>query len=634
MERKVYMKFTSGKIVPAVCAAFCAASLAAAQPGAYDPYGVCAHVSRSEFEIAPQEFKLMRAAGINWVRTDFDWLRIQPRKDGEWNFRKLDELIALAKKNGMNVLPILDYDVPWATPAYKHMELWREYVRRTVTHFKNDLRFWEVWNEENLAGMWRDVPNGANYAMLLKASYGEIKKIDPKLQVLYGGTAGIPLAFVEDSLKAGAASGFDIMNIHPYRKDNVPEDALVRDIRDLRALLAKYGAGEKPLWITEIGWPTNQANTLFRSLLIPILENSGFNLKQVKIACVHDPAYPFSTISTTIDFRKIFPMAKSVDTVTLKELAKLNPKEYPVLIPSVDETFPMAYFDALENYVKRGGTVIFSRGVPLYYDLVKKADGRTEKVQVDDRYRNRLHIGWAAWWTDKGVPHNTSRTAVAPEFKGKVKIQDLPGEIFLTDKKLKQGDRLVPIIYGVRDGFRGLSGALFELNSDLKGKVIAVTYKSSTGGSTEQFQAEVLPRTYLLAFSAGVRRLFWYEFQSPEGIPFDQESHFGITHKDLSPKPAYLAYKALTAMRPDGSTVPQVNTAANGIYTAVWSRPDGRKVHAVWTAREKRKCALRITGKIESAVGYLGQKASVNASAFTATPQIVYLLGPESVTVK
>ena len=629
------MKLIAGKFSLGLFAALFAAALTAApSTTASDPYGVCAHVSRGEFGIAPQEFKLMRSAGINWVRTDFDWLRIQSAKNGKWDFKRLDELIALAKKNGMNVLPILDYDVPWATPAWKHLDLWREYVRRTVTHFRNDLRFWEIWNEENLASMWRDKPNAARYAELLKASYQEIKKIDPGLQVLYGGTAGIPMPFIEESLKAGAAAGFDIMNIHPYRKDNVPEDALVRDILDLRSLLAKYGAGSKALWITEIGWPTNQANSIFREIFIPVLEKAGFDLKQVKIACIHDPSYPFSTISSTLDFKKIFPMAKSVDTIPLKKLASLNPKDYPVLVPSVDETFPMAYFDALESYVKRGGTLIFSRGVPLYYDLVKKTDGKIERVQVDDRYRNRLHIGWGAWWTDKNIPHNTTKTAIAPEFRDKVKMQDLPGEIFLTDKKLKKGDRLVPILYGVRDHFRGISGALFELNSDLKGKIVAVTYKSSTGGSTEQFQAEVLPRTYLLAFSAGVQRLFWYEFQSPEGIPFDQESHFGITHKDLSPKPAYLAYRTLTAMRPDGSSVPSVSVSRDGVYIASWTRPDRRKVHAVWTAREKKSCVLSVKGKLESSIGYLGQNVSVKPSAFAATPQIIYLIGPDSVTVR
>ena len=66
------------------CGMFSAVALAAAPTGvASDPYGICAHVSRSEFEIAPQEFKLMRSAGINWVRTDFDWMRIQSAKNGE-----------------------------------------------------------------------------------------------------------------------------------------------------------------------------------------------------------------------------------------------------------------------------------------------------------------------------------------------------------------------------------------------------------------------------------------------------------------------------------------------------------------------------------------------------------------------
>ena len=114
----------------------------------------------------------------------------------------------------------------------------------------------------------------------------------------------------------------------------------------------------------------------------------------------------------------------------------------------------------------------------------------------------------------------------------------------------------------------------------------------------------------------------------------DCMSHFGITHKDLSPKPAYLAYKTLTKMRPDGSSVPRITVSPDGIYTAEWTRPDGKKVHALWTARKTKKCVLSIRGKIESATGYLGQRLSEDPSAFTATPRIVYLTGPDSVTVK
>ena len=88
-------------------------SLAAAPAVTDNPYGVCAHVSRGELDIAPQEFKRMHEADINWVRTDFDWHGVEP-KQGAWDFSRLDKLIPLAKQANVSILPILDYDVPWA----------------------------------------------------------------------------------------------------------------------------------------------------------------------------------------------------------------------------------------------------------------------------------------------------------------------------------------------------------------------------------------------------------------------------------------------------------------------------------------------------------------------------------------
>lgn len=126
------------------------------------------------------------------------------------------KLIPLAKQANVSILPILDYDVPWATPAWRHPDAWGGYVRRIVSRYAKDLRYWEVWNEQNGSGFWRDRPSGANYVPLLKRAYEEIKKIDPELTVLYGGTAGVPLGYIEDSLKAGAGAYFDVMNIHPY----------------------------------------------------------------------------------------------------------------------------------------------------------------------------------------------------------------------------------------------------------------------------------------------------------------------------------------------------------------------------------------------------------------------------------
>jgi hypothetical protein len=234
------------------------APLPAAEP--LSPYGVCAHLPRGdEYPTAREELKLMRAARIGWARADFDWSYVEPRR-GEWRFDRIDDVVDWAEQEGVNILPILDYDVPWARPAYKHLDLWLEYVRRVVERYKDRIRHWEVWNEPNLEQFWKDKPDAANYVALLKPTYELIKKIDPELTVLFGGTAEIPWAFIEGVYAAGGKDSFDVMNVHPYRYPRAPEEGrpLFDDLVRLRELMAKYGDGEKPIWITEIGWPTHQ----------------------------------------------------------------------------------------------------------------------------------------------------------------------------------------------------------------------------------------------------------------------------------------------------------------------------------------------------------------------------------------
>ncbi len=104
------------------------------------PYGICAHVSRhGDHELAEGEFKLMRQAGIGWARTDFDWTTVQQAQGGPWDFSLFDATVDKAEEAGVTILPILGYDVPWASPAYRHMDLWREYVQKTVGRYKDRL---------------------------------------------------------------------------------------------------------------------------------------------------------------------------------------------------------------------------------------------------------------------------------------------------------------------------------------------------------------------------------------------------------------------------------------------------------------------------------------------------------------
>lgn len=74
------------------------------------------------------------------------------------------------------------------------------------------------------------------------------------------------------------------------------------------------------------------------------------------------------------------------------------------------------------------------------------------------------------------------------------------------------------------------------------GKKVWVTefgYPTHSGGNTEANQSSYIQTFLTYAESKGVERAYLYEFRAPETSSDDPEMHFGIVHKDLTPKPAY-----------------------------------------------------------------------------------------------
>lgn len=610
------------------------------------PYAVCAHISRGgEHEIAREELRIMSEAGIAWVRTDFDWSGVE-KKQGEWTFDHLDETVKWAEEAGVTILPILDYDVNWARPAHKHLDEWTEYVRQVVTRYKDRIRCWEIWNEPNLKGAWRDEPDPVAYTTLLQAAYTQIKAIDPDLTVLLGGMAGIPWEFIEGIYQADGGKCFDAMNIHPYRYPASPESGkLYEDLQKLRELMSRYGDGEKPIWITEIGWPTHSSPISLGALMGGIIRAG---LKAIDpsrenwtAALLDDPDYPGGFTPETAESAKIMLQPAPVHTVSIADLPNLDPGTTRILVLPPEEGFPAVGFDAIEQFVRNGGVVVLWSGVPLYYAVRQKPDGTWERPHAGEEFRQRLRIGWEAWWTKEGVPEKVKTSIPADEWKDTISLPEHMPEAtrFLNDSALKPGDRFFPLVYSSGKDYRGVSAAAYALNSDLKGGVIVSTFTGFGRNVTPEHQGMICPRAYLIALQAGISRLFWYEFQAPERDPFYNEHHFGMVHRDLSPKPAYTALQALTRARPAGSlpgTGPW-RSDDETLYFPHWQSADGKTAWALWRIKGKGTYVLNITGPVEASFDHLGNAHALDVRNGTAKVEldesILYLVGPSQVTV-
>ena len=633
-------------------------ALLAAQPAsdgidvAQSPYGVCAHIGGGEeWDQMPENLKIMKDAGIRWVRADFSWNNAE-WPEGNWHFDRLDRTVEETNKLGLQVLPILDYDVPWATPAYRRLEKWLEYVRRTVERYKDRLRYWEVWNEENLQGFWKEEPDGANYAILLKETYKTIKSIDPKLVVVFGGLAGVPVDFFEKTLDSGAADAFDVMNIHPYRGGMTTRRRLEQfasEIDAFRQALKKRNLPAKPIWITEMGWATPPTFGEDNTLVVSVALRKLYPNQTPKIAIFYDKRYDPAQAYSQSDFYNYLPDVyrgnSSLATfISVEELGKISVKDFDMLIMPPSETFPSDCFGAAEEFVKAGGTLVLLGGVPFYYE--SRFDEKTERyVQTGpnpnfEKNLDALRISWYAWWTRKDVPEEVP-AVVAPEFANEASGYSPAYRAgrFFDGAKLKDGDEMISIVNGQNESFKASSACIYKFNSDYQGAIVISSAMGVDGvvtnRSTVANQAVFLSQSYLLAFANGIERYFWYEFQAPERDDADPEHHFGIVHQQLDPKPGFFAYQTLSKARPAGSRGDKL-TLSDDLCIVSWDRPDGQKGWALWTPNVPREIPFEIDGAITDAFDYLGNKVSVpeDANKLNLAQGVLYLVGPNQISAR
>ena len=237
-------------------------------------------------EQIPGLIQAMKEAGVQAVRLPIRWITVEP-EHGKWDFRKVDRVIRALRDSHIELLPILMSVPPWASgvnpaevkgfpdtfPA-KRVEDWQEYVRQVVMHYHKEIRYWEIWNEENGEDFYKPLPNAGEYVGILKAAHDTIRTIDPKARVVLGGLQmnGIipnpwsPIKvenFLQKIYDAGGKPYFEVVNIHPYvlaTREQGPAYA-AKLVRDTVLVMEKNGDSHKPLWITETGLGTGNGVT-------------------------------------------------------------------------------------------------------------------------------------------------------------------------------------------------------------------------------------------------------------------------------------------------------------------------------------------------------------------------------------
>lgn len=206
----------------------------------------------------------MREAGASSDRFDFWWGVMEPEQ-GRFDWSRGDRLMGLYEGQDVALLPILCYASAWSgnmPPAdEQEQELFARWVGAVVRRYGDRVRTWEIWNEPNIRPFWVPRPNPDLYTPLLKKAYAAAKEADPDCVVVGGVTSLTDLPFLDRIGELGGFEAMDAVSIHPYSLADSPVEAgFTRQIALLRRLLARHGAGEMPIWVTEVGWQADPAD--------------------------------------------------------------------------------------------------------------------------------------------------------------------------------------------------------------------------------------------------------------------------------------------------------------------------------------------------------------------------------------
>ncbi|HXR61814.1 MAG TPA: beta-galactosidase, partial [Solirubrobacterales bacterium] len=217
---------------------------------------------RGFFGIVPQttigkrDTARMRAGGVDTIRTMVSWGAIQQEPRGEYDWGGLDDTVARAAEDHLEVLPFLISTPGWLSRDWRVLPVenarqrraWAEFVGAVVARYGHrgefwtehgpgskrplprlPIRAWQIWNEENYF-YFAKRPSPSRYARLLAVAHQAMHRADPRADLVIGGLFGDPgqgrprawdAADFLDRLYAvrGVKANFEAVALHPYAAD-------------------------------------------------------------------------------------------------------------------------------------------------------------------------------------------------------------------------------------------------------------------------------------------------------------------------------------------------------------------------------------------------------------------------------
>ncbi len=226
----------------------------------------------------------MSAAGFGWVRQRFPWDRIEAQP-GVYDWQAWDAIVDAVSSRGIRLIAVLDGSPAWArteadaaNPLAPPRET-RDYgafVSAFVSRYSEQLDYYQLWNEPNVAPHWGDRwvdPQG--YSRLLREGAIQVRAADAGSVVLLaalapnvesGGANLSDIQFLEELYRLGAEQWFDVVAAQPYGFDHPLSQPAASSnlnfarVELLRGVMEAHQDFGTAVWGVSFGWPEDQAS--------------------------------------------------------------------------------------------------------------------------------------------------------------------------------------------------------------------------------------------------------------------------------------------------------------------------------------------------------------------------------------
>lgn len=198
---------------------------------------------------------LLGQAGFGLMRDSVNWIDYE-RVKGEYNIPSYYwDYVNYARQNNVTMLHVLAFNHPLYDKVdgthQEAMDGYCGYIYDMVSKLAVTDSYYEIWNEADLAGLSAEA-----YVEVLRQGSEAVRRAGGKVVGVVASSASID--WIEAVLKTGGQY-MDVVSVHQYVGGDSPEQSGFFDgnLKKIRALMDKYGLGDRALWLSEFGWYTS-----------------------------------------------------------------------------------------------------------------------------------------------------------------------------------------------------------------------------------------------------------------------------------------------------------------------------------------------------------------------------------------